>query len=63
MFQVYIVTLSGMTDRYACASYEDALDLLSERMENGVGIIRGSIWKDARVLVRAYGAGYGPTDC
>jgi hypothetical protein len=61
MFIVHIITRSGMVDKYTCAGYEEALDLLADRLENGVGVLRGTIWlKDvAEALVRAYAPGHG----
>jgi len=62
MYRVHILTLSGMVDHYECNGYESALELLEERMRNGVGVIQGTVWRDNEAMARAYAPGYAPND-
>ena len=63
MYFLRILTLSGAADTYTFDTYHGALETLEDRMNNGVGVIKGTIITAAgNVMARAYAPGYCPDD-
>lgn len=63
MFTVKVFTLSGMADTYECSTYEQGLDLMRERMENGQGVTRAECFSPGGLrMAVSYSPGCSPAE-
>ncbi len=58
MITVTIYTLSGAVDRYPAETYDDGLNLLHDRLAEGLGVMGGKVTVDGEVLARSWNPGF-----